>query len=86
MLVLSLHRESTDSLIYTMTDSESSTTLLFIIPVALALVVVSIIVVVVCIIVLRVYKKKTQQKVEVKANLICGFCSPLCNLCITALF
>ena len=43
-------------------DPESSTLLLYIIPVALALVVVSIIVVVVCIIVLRVYKKKTHSR------------------------
>ena len=43
-------------------DPESSTPLVFIIPVALALVVVSIIVVVVCIIVLRVYKKKTHSR------------------------
>ena len=43
-------------------DPESSTLLLYIIPVALALVVVSIIVVVVCIIVIRVYKKKIHSR------------------------
>ena len=56
-------------------DSESSSPLLFTIPVGLALVVVSIIVVVVvCIIciVLRVYKKKTNSRY----GYICGFCSP----------
>ena len=62
MLALSLHRESTNSLIYTITDSESLSPLLFIIPVALTLVVVSIIVVVVCIIVLKVYKKMIHSR------------------------
>ena len=43
-------------------DPESSTSLLFIIPVVLALVAVGIIVVVVCIIVLGVYKKKAHSR------------------------
>ena len=45
-------------------DPESSTPIVFIIPVALALVAVSIVVVVVCIIVLKVYKKTHGRKLR----------------------